>query len=64
MIFPTNYVGGNNVVKGCESRLVSKFIGKHKYMDIHRTLFFYHRFKFCGYVTSSLSLLKLDISSA
>ncbi len=39
-------LGGNNVVKGCkrvegfESRLVSKFIGKHKYIDIHRTLFF------------------------
>ncbi len=39
-------LGGNNGVKGCkrvegcESSLVSKFIGKHKYIDIHRTLFF------------------------
>jgi hypothetical protein len=38
-------LGGNNAMKGCkrvegcESRLVSKFIGKHKYIDIHRTLF-------------------------
>jgi hypothetical protein len=39
-------IEGNNAVKrckraeGCESRLVSNFIGKHKYINIHRTLFY------------------------
>jgi hypothetical protein len=63
-------LGGNNGMKGCkrvegcESRLVSKFIGKHKYIDIHKTIFFFIDSNFVDIYISSLILFKLDISSA